>query len=182
MNKTLSFGFILVLISSLTFVANGQAEIEEVKGAVLQPGQSIVATNKNGSVKISYVSPTKRKYEWDGHSRVVNLTVRPEPFQGREGMYDPADVWLICFQVRLLLEEYTINFKNEKEMYQYLYQGGGIMDWVYSSDGLVVGFGRSPSRQAIDIDLFQILLNGKRPTNLRGASQTAIRLINKEIR
>ena len=45
----------------------------EVPGAVLKPGQSIESTNKFGTVKISYVAPLKRKFEWDGQSRVVKI-------------------------------------------------------------------------------------------------------------
>ncbi len=187
MNKTLSFGFILVLISSLTFVANGQAEIAEVKGAVLEPGQSVVATNKNGTVRISYVSPTKRKYEWDGQSRIIKMIPGEEEFTDPlgiihpsfAGMYNPADVWFVCFQVRLVVSEGSMNFKNEKDLYAFVHQGSDVMDWVYTSDGLVVGFGRSPGRQQINFYLYQLLLNGKKPSDLKGANPKAIQLISQ---
>lgn len=168
--------FILTVFIGCHLVAK---DTRVIPGAVLEPGQSIEATNKFGSVKISYVSRTKRRYEWDGQSRVVNLIVRPEPFQGREGMYDPADVWFICLRTRLVIEEYTINFINQKDLYDYLYQGSAIMDWVYTSDGLVVGYGLCKSREQVNIDVFQILLNGKKPTNIRGANPDQIRLIQK---
>lgn len=48
-----------------------------VPGPVLQPGQSIDATNRSESVRVSYTPTQKRKFEWDGRSRLVTLIARP---------------------------------------------------------------------------------------------------------
>jgi hypothetical protein len=148
-----------------------------VKGDVLRPGQSIEATNKFGSVRVSYISPTERKFEWDGKARTVKMRVRPEPFDGEVGLYDPAECLVLCRTPRLVVQEGVRDFPGYDQVYAYLYEENASMDWVYTSDGLVVGFGRSPGREQINIDVRQITIHGRKPTALKGARGGAIRLI-----
>ena len=160
-----------VLIGSM-FVTGCNVASEEptVNGAVLFPGQSIEASNRNGKVRISYVTSVKRKYEWDGRVKIVKLIPRKEPFGGRLGLYQPASSWgLNPFEIRLVAQEAAINFASEDQIYAFLRQSSDYMDWVYTNNGLVVGFGRTPSRKQINIDLWQILLRGQKPNGLIGA-------------
>ena len=174
----LSAGILVGLLCVANFRTH--AANKPTKSTVLTPDQSVEATNKNGKVKISYVSNIKRKYEWDGRSRIVKMILREESFQGRSGLYEPADSWgLNPFEIRLVVEESTIDFENEGQIYAFLRQSSNYMDWVYTGDGLVVGFGRTPERKQINIDLWQILLHGKKPSGLKGAKQNAIRLISE---
>jgi hypothetical protein len=166
-----------------------QADDPVVKGVILESNQSLVATNKNGSVKISYVSPTKRKYTWDNQSRVLKMTIQDWVDTNRLGkihpsfcgIYNAGDVWFFNpYNVRIVSVEGTMNFKSEKDIYAFLYQGSEVMYWVYTSDGLLFGFGRVPKREAINIDLYQILLDGKKPHDLKGSSNNLIRIINSD--
>jgi hypothetical protein len=163
----------------LCFLAvDAYASYPRVQGAVLSPGKGVIATNKNGTVKIFYISPTSRKYQWDGKARIIKLTARSRSFDGRLGLYDPADSWgLNPFEVRAVVQEAVRNFESLREIYAFLRQSSNYMDWVYTSDGLVVGFGRTPARKQINIDLWQLLLKGAKPQNLRGANLEAIRLV-----
>jgi len=167
-------GFLIVTPSNI------HAENPVVKGAVLSPGQSVEASNKNGNVRISYLSPIKRKYEWDRRSRIVKMIAREKPFQGKLGLYEPADSWgLNPFKIRLVVQESVLDFDSIDQIYAFLRQSSAYMDQVYTSDGLVVGFGRTPARNQIDFDLWQILLRGRKPTDLRGARPNLITLNEK---
>jgi hypothetical protein len=163
------------LLAAICTMAQLHANEPLVRETVLVPGESIEATNKAGTVKISYISPTERKYEWDGKTRIVNLTPRPERFLGMLGIYDPADTWGPVFRVRLVLQEAIRDFETEDQAYAFLKEGSAVMYWCYTNDGLVVGFGRTPERQQINIDLWQILIRGKKPTSLRGATPEHIK-------
>ena len=146
-----------------------------VKRAVLSVDQSVEATNKFGRVKISYISPTKRKYEWDGRSKTINMIARHEPFQGRLGLYEPAGSFqLNPFEIRLVVQESGLDFGTEEQIYVFLKQSSAVMDWVYTDDGLVVGFARVPARKQLNIDLWQIFLKGAKPTHLVGARSDQI--------
>ena len=141
-----------------------------VKETVLSEGQTVEATNKSGKIRISYVSPTKRRYEWDDEQRTLSLKVRLEPFQGKLGIYDPADTWIpFSTGTRLVIEEAVRKCENEEQIKAALAEGAGYMDWVYTNDGLAVGFGRTPTRRQINVDLWQFLVQGKKPSNLVGA-------------
>ena len=148
-----------------------------VRNAVLKPGEAVEANNSNGKVRITYVAATKRRYEWDEKSRVVTLIPREEIFGGKLGLYEPADAWALPFRKdRLVVQESIINFESVSEIEAFLVQSKDYMDWIYSDDGLVVGFGRTPARRQVDIDLWQLLLQGQKPTKLKGAQNAAIRL------
>ena len=164
------------LLPALLMVVSCSDSKTPVAGAVLTPGQYVVAANKFGGVRISYVDAITRRYEWQNNSRVVTMKRRPEPFRGKVGMYNPNEGGLFDRKQRLLVQEHTINYETEKELYASLYEGSAVMDWVYTEDGLVVGYGIFPDRDQVNLELFQILLRGKKPTGLRGARPDSIRL------
>jgi hypothetical protein len=152
---------------------------ESPRETVLHPGQAIEATNRFGTVKISYVNPVSRRYEWDGRKRTVKLIARDTRFRGMLGIYDPADSWFFSLSTRLVVEEAIRDFKNEEEIYAFLREGSAVMDWTYTNDGLVVGFGRTPSRTQINIDIWQIMIRGNKPSNLIGAHPERIKLMSR---
>lgn len=155
----------------------GCSQPDEIKGAVLSQGQIVEATNKNGTVKISYANPVKRKYVWNGKSRVVKMIPRREPFQGKLGLYEPADSsGLNQSETRLVVEESVREFENEAQVKAALVEGSAIMDWTYTDDGLVVGFAIVPSRNQVNVDLYQFLIHGQKPIAIPGARPDRIRI------
>jgi hypothetical protein len=177
MQKRIFISAILLICIALS-QTKGNNEI--VNGAVLRSGQSLIATNKNGSVKISYLSPIKRKYEWDGKTRIVKMIQMQPITPGVTGLYEPADFWGVNpFLIRLVTVEATHEFETLDQIYAFLRQSSLIMDWVYTSDGLVVGYGKCPARQQINIYVWQLLINGKKPSCLKGANPKAIQLISQ---
>jgi hypothetical protein len=171
---------LVVAWAALALAACNASPTVPVEGAVLRPGQTVQATNKFGSVRVAYVSPVERRFEWDGQSRVVKMIVRPEPWLGERGLYDPAAcsvvIFPLCRRPRLVVEEAFLDFDNYDQLYAFVYQGSAVMDWVYTSDGLLVGFGRSPGRDQINVDVRQLTIHGRKPEALRGARDGGIRL------
>jgi hypothetical protein len=147
-------------------------------GGVLSPGQSVEATNKYGSIKITYVSAVRRKYEWGYHSKVIRLRPRGVAFRGMMGLYDPGDTNDL-YAERLIIQESELDLENYDEAYKFLLSSVGSNDWVYTSDGLVVGFNVTPGQPAVHVNLFQLLVRGERPHRLRGARPDSIRLVSK---
>jgi len=167
---------ILLVLATVIIGSCSPAPKTVVRGAVLSPGEAVIATNRFGTVRVSYVSGLKRRFEWDGHSRVVKMIPRSEPFLGELGLYEPADTWLFSLRTRLSVGEAVHNFGSYEEAYAFLRQSSAVLDWVYTSDGLVVGFGRFDNRNQINIDLRQILINGQKPKALRGARDKMVQL------
>lgn len=143
---------------------------------VLWPGQEIEARNALGGVRVSYVSPTRRKYEWKGHSRVIDETVRPEPFGGELGVYDPAGAWFFDPRKRFVVRESIMDFADLASLHAFIYQSSRTEDWVYTPDGLMVGLGETPSRNQVSVSVHQLLVEGRRPRDLCGARPEQVRL------
>ena len=159
----------------------GCDEPAPVREAVLHPGESITAANKFGTVRVSYVSSTKRRFEWDKQAEVVTMIPREERFMGKLGLYEPAGRFVsLPGDVRLVVQEATRDFEDYGQLYAALYESGAVMDWAYTRDGLVVGFSRTPERgNQIDVDVYQFLVQGRKPRDLKGARDEAVRLARR---
>lgn len=170
--RQISAGFAATLFMPALAACGADAPVDET---VLAPGQQVHATNRLGTVTVAYLSPTKRRFEWDDDSRVVQMIARPQRFRGMLGLYEPASTFL-ALRTRLVVQEAIRHFETYDQIYAALYEGSALLDWVCSSDGLVVGFGRNPDRKKVNIELFQFLLQGRKPTALEGARNDDIRL------
>lgn len=56
-----------------------------------------------------------------------------------------------------------------KDLKAKLYEGSAVLDWVYTNDGLVVGFSKSPSRNQVNIYVYQYTINNKKPSSIEGS-------------
>lgn len=103
---------------------------------------------------------------------------REERFMGKLGLYEPAGRFVsLPGDVRLVVQEATRDFDDYRQLYAALYESSAVMDWVYTRDGLVVGFSRTPERgNQVDVDVYQFLVQGQKPSDLKGAREEAIRL------
>jgi len=152
--------------------------------AVLAPAQSIEATTENGTIRITYISPTKRKFEWDGNTRTAKLTVRHTPFHGRTGLYDPAPSWgFDPNEIRLVADEAVYDFDNQEQLNRFLYDHAPEFGYVYTNDGLVVRFRKTPPPEhrrrcdppsTVSFDLYQLLIRGEKPTTMKDANPDQI--------
>ena len=168
---TAILGLVAMLVSAC-------ADHTLVHDTVLRPGQSVSASNRAGRVRIVYLGPATRRFEIDGRSKTIRMTQRPEMFDRRSGIYDPADwFWPWRPSLRIVCDESVINFETIDELYAFLGEQRS-MDWVYTPDGLVIGFDRTPSRYQVNVDVYQLLVRGEKPNGLRGARPYAIQLKN----
>lgn len=142
---------------------------------VLTPGMTITATNPNGTVSVHADAEATRTFSGTGWRKRTRLIPRTTRWYGSLGLYDPAGS---CTPYgRLLVDEGRLFFQSESEALRYLNVAGSYMKPVFTSDGLVVGFHVEPIRggePTRSIDVWQIYINGRKPTAMRGANDTAI--------
>jgi hypothetical protein len=50
------------------------------------------------------------------------------------------------------------------------------MPFVYRNDGLMVGWGKVPGRYQLDVEVWQLMINGEKPASLPGATDEAIKV------
>jgi len=145
----------------------------------MEPGMIIEATNKYGTVIIEYLSPLERRYKWGRYDEVRTLIPRKERWLGKLGAYDPADAFVWERGPRIVANDSQRHFQSMEEVEAQLYESSAVMDWVYTDDGLVIGFSKTPSRKQVSIDVYQYYINGKKPTKLEGSRPKNIKIIKR---
>ena len=174
-----------ILFVGATVCSVYSSQTEWPKETVLTPGSKISLINNNGTMTITYLSPVKRRYSWNGGTKVLTMLSRKEKWYGSLGIYS-QEAWPFCFlggnrDSRILAEEATLNFISVQEFLAW-HNGEWNRDRiniVYNNSGLAGGWCISPSRNQINVDIWQILINGKIPKHLPGANDSAIKLIRK---
>ena len=168
----------LWLLSLTVCVAcDGEVVSEDVE-SVMDTRMRIVAETELGRIEVVAKDGTLREYKWDGCDKEVRLWPRTERWMGSMGLYypGPGRTWLFgCEGVsRAVLNEGQMHFGDEEEALLWLGTVGSTPPSVYSSDGLVVAWGISPGRGQINVDVWRIYIDGRRPTALPGAADEKI--------
>jgi hypothetical protein len=168
----LKFYICLLFLSVLTAcdssdALNGPYPFTEL---AMRPNMIIEAVNKHGKVSIEHLSQLERRYRWDDYDEKRTLIPRTERWQGQLGAYDPASsyIWEI-FKPRIVAVDSQLHFTDVDEADSWLHQSSAVMDWVYTDDGLVLGFVKSPERNQVNIEVYQIYIDGDKPTKLQGS-------------
>jgi hypothetical protein len=161
-----------------------------VSGAevVLREGDIVSATTDVGTIKVHAGPGYFRTYEWNGAKRSVELWPRNERWYGSLGLYYPGPGfhWEEHEGIaRCCVEEGQQHVRDEDEFYQWLNkrkiaQKGHIDHYVYNSTGLVVGWSKFLPRKELNVEVWQVLVNGSKPANLKGANDKAVFLTSEK--
>lgn len=148
-----------------------EPEVNSFNEMVMSPGMSITAKNQEGTITITADNSLKRSYTWDGGTRSATLWPRRERWNGSLGAYypGPGEHWRSNNGVtRGVLEEGQQHFGTMEEALKWL-RSPVRDDCVYRDDGLVVCWSRNPSRKQLNANVWQIYVDGKKPTSLPGS-------------
>jgi ankyrin repeat protein len=77
-------------------------------------------------------------------------------------------------------EEGQQHFKSVNEAMEFL-RTRAWMPYVYRDDGLVVGWGKTLARKQLNVDVWQIFVNGQKPTQLPGSQNEKIIVTHVEL-
>ena len=171
---------------------------EGCDGGVLAEGNELVVRLPDFEIKIRAGADCLRHFTWDGGTRSAYLWPRHEPWGRETGAYwpGPGHHWPSHGGVtRGVVRESVIEVDSVETALQWLRYGGtDERGWygpfpsnapirpkghshVYRDDGLAVGVGFAPSRGQINVDVWQILIDGQKPTRMPGSINTAITLV-----
>lgn len=153
---------------------------ERPQEAVLSPGTEVIFTNRCGTMRIAYVSPLKRRYSWSGGSKVVGLVARKERWDNALGLYSAGGLFSSfgprAGVSRIVAGEAVRDFASVEEFLKW--HGGRwnkeVENIVYNNSGLAAGWCVSPSRGQLNVDLWQILIAGRKPHHLPRAQNSAV--------
>jgi hypothetical protein len=144
------------------------------------PRETIIATTSVGTIEIRADDWLKRSYTWEGATRSVKMWPRDERWYGSLGIYypGPGHHWKEHHGItRGVVEEGQHDFDSvEAAMAWIAKPEQQWMPYVYRNDGLMVGWSKNPEREQLSVDVWQILINSKKPTSLPGANDAAVRV------
>jgi hypothetical protein len=146
---------------------------------VMPVGSQINVDTEGMALNIAAPSPSTRIYTWDDGActRTMTLWPRTERWNGMSGLYYPGvgDHWSPCHGVRRgVLEEGQLHFATLEHVKEWLRLQKAACEstdesschLVYSKDGLFVRFGKNLSRKQLNVDVIQILIDGRKPEDL----------------
>jgi hypothetical protein len=163
---------------------NGMAWPADVKSPeiVMSQGMEITARTENGEVKIRAGSGLERFYTWDGETRSVELWPRKNRWYGSLGIYypGPGEHWKANNGItRGVLSEGVLWFKTTGDFTAWMKRSTSDK-YVFSDEGFVIGFTKVPARKQINVEVWQVMIGGKKPQSLPGSKNDSIAISKKE--
>ncbi len=145
---------------------------------VMNEGMIIKATNDSGTIIIEAKSGLERIYKWGDGEIKVRLIPRKKRWYGSLGVYYPGG----DKKIQAVVEEGQQHFCSKKEALEWLNWLGERVHYVYTSDGIVVGWytGVNPdfAMTGLTVQLWQLCILGKKPHDLPGARNDMILISN----
>jgi hypothetical protein len=147
----------------------GDPPIPAINEIVMPANATIEATTPEGTITIKSGKGLKRYYTWDGATRSVVMWPRTERWYGSLGMYYPGPGfhWIGHKGIkRGVVDEGQQHFDTIKEATEWLHSRSHS-DCVYRDDGLAVCYSKNLDRHQLNVDVWQIFLEGKTPSNFQ---------------
>jgi len=147
---------------------------------VMDEGMEITAKTEHGDITIRAGDKYERFYTWDGATRSAKLSPRKYRWYGGFGLYNPGSGghWRSNHGItRGVLEEGVLWFKTVKDALAWMQKtrGNGTA-CVYTDSGLLVTFLKVLPREQINVEVWQIMIDGRKPVSLPGSSDDSIKV------
>lgn len=181
-NKNTRPGFIFsfaMLVACLVAACGGRPDMAEI---VLCTGSKVAVRGAGSLLTVGATSLTTRTYVVDDFDLVIELIPRFQRWNGNLGLYRPAGKG----DTHTIIEEGQQFFSNEEDLYQWIAwarRWGGELR--YTADGLLMRWQvrhRSADevgpKRALNVDVVQLMLRGRKPQGLRGADDAAFTIAN----
>jgi len=150
-------------------IRKGDPQIPVINELVMPPDAMIEATTTEGKITIKSGKGLKRFYTWDGATRSVVMWPRTERWYGSLGLYYPGPGfhWIGHNGIkRGVLGEGQQHFDTIDEATAWLHSRSHS-DCIYRDDGLTVCFSKNLSRHQLNVHVWQIFVEGNKPSNFQ---------------
>ncbi len=157
------------LIELVNNIRKGDPQIPANNEIVMPPDSMIEATTSGGKITVRSGKGLKRNYSWDGATRSVVMWPRTERWYGSFGLYYPGPGfhWIGHNGIkRGVLEEGQQHFDTINEATAWLHSRSHS-DCIYRDDGLTVCFSKNLARHQLSVDVWQIFIEGKTPSDFQ---------------
>ena len=143
---------------------------------VMSPGMRITAKTPVGTIAITAVDELTRSYTWESATRAVEMSLRATRWYGSLVLFNPGagEHWRDHHGItRCVTEEGQQHFKTVEEAMKWIKERDW-MPFVYRDDGLMVGWDKNLARKQLGVEVWQILIDGKKPKRLPGSQDDKI--------
>lgn len=165
----------LSFIVSLGLISCSERRTKELTNeTVMNTGTIIKAQNSEGLITIEARQGLQRLYRWDNTSVNIKMIPRDRRWDGSLGIYNSGD----GNKIHTVVEEGQQHFYSEQEAMEWLSWQNHRMHYVYSEDGLVVGWYKT--KNSLSVQVWQFYILGNKPNKLPGARNDLVKIILKE--
>jgi hypothetical protein len=143
---------------------------------VMSPGMRITAKTSVGTIAITAVDELTRSYTWDGATCSVEMEPHRARYYGSLGLHyiGAGEHWRDHHGItRCFTEEGQQHNKTVEEAVKWIKERDQ-MPFVYRDDGLMVGWNKFPDGKQLFVEVWQILIDGKKPKRLPGSRDDGI--------
>jgi len=146
---------------------------------VMREGVKIEAKKESTSIMVTSGKGFDRTYEWDRCKLKSDMGARRQRWYGSMGIYDAAPSFGLpiggCSGIsRTVVEEGQIHFENLQFAQNWIERRPKSYKTVWTNDGLLVSWNVVPGRRQLNVDVWLMCINGKRPKQLVGANDFAV--------
>jgi len=146
---------------------------------VMREGATIEARKENTSVMVTSGKGFDRTYEWERCKLKSDMVARKKRWYGSMGIYDAAPSFGLstggCSGIsRTVVEEGQIHFNDLQFAQKWIERRPKSYKTVWTNDGLLVSWNIVPGRRQLNVDVWLMCINGKRPKQLVGANDSAV--------
>lgn len=152
---------------------------------VMTEGMQILADFNGQILNISAGPCYERTYTWEGGTCTILQQARTSRWYGSLGIYSPSSMdWKSgsCKELNhAVVEEGQQHFTDLPSAIGYINKlvKSNYSQTIYTSDGLVISWRLAPleDKQFLNVDVWQVYVNGAKPANLEGAQDSKIKII-----
>ena len=146
---------------------------------VMREGATIEARKENTSVTVTSGKGFDRTYEWERCKLESDMVARKQRWYGSMGIYDAAPSFGLstrgCSGIsRTVVEEGQIHFDDLQFAQKWIERRPKSYKTVWTNDGLLVSWNIVPGRRQLNVDVWLMCINGKRPKQLVGSNDSAV--------
>lgn len=170
-----------IVTALLMLSCSDKMKLESINEFVMTTGTTIKATNTSGTITIRSDGELKRSFSWNGQTVKVEMQKRQSRWNGSLGIYCPGGGG----SIHTVIEEGQQHFNSEKEAIEWLSWQDKAMHYVYSSNGLVVGWHvtKDPNspKMALSVQVWQFYIKGQMPSKLKGARDDLVSVVEPSV-
>lgn len=160
--------FVVVMLALYLFDENHKAlPFSEL---VMKEDSSLRVETDNGLITVYAGKDLNRSYEWENCRLEANLIPRQKRVFGSLGAHDGGGQVFYdllnsqeCNGIsETLVEEGQLHFKDYKSVHEWLVRQPHFYRAQWTSDGLFMRWALNPESHQINVDVFQLCINGSR--------------------